>query len=425
MKGTLLSRVTGLAVCAALFSIHSNGQLVNCNTFLKGNYVEAGVNNNGAFGTSVAAPTGYHANVADTMYNPCTLSYSVPLGLGFVADPNKDGWSVGTPAMYGDYIAPRTPNEGWIISDATGTGKAYASYYKISGASGYSGSLNGANASYSTTGTLRQGVWGGALTTDTLTVQQTTTLDTNNLYLTLHIRFQNMGSRTIDSFFYLRSVNAHSDQTLSGRYYTKNKIEHQLPNPANLTLVSATGTSDTTAYMALGTKDMRARGFLIKRAVMPPSGTLASVYYGDTSYVYAEGDTMTADAAMGLVFRFGLMGPGDSITIDFGYSFKGGVLDTALDTVTLPLHSIANANKGANITAYPNPAGDVINITGLSQGDHVTVYDIVGRPMMQSQMTGTNGITPLTTGNLPAGIYILTVRDADGNMLKRLPIRKL
>lgn len=421
MKHLFLSSI-GLATL--LCSGQAHAQLVSCNVFLQGKYVEAGINNNGAFGTSVAAPAGYHANVNDTMYNPCTLSYSVPLGLGFVADPMQDGWSVGTPPMYGDYIYPVTPNEGWMIEDNSGTGKAYASYLHTSGATGYSGPLNGVNTSYGTIGSVRSGVWAGALTTDTLAVQQTTTLDTNNLYLLMHIRFLNGGHSAIDSFFYLRSVNPHSDETISSRMYTLNKIENQLPNPANMVLVSAQGTSDTSAYMALATKDYRARGFIIKHSALPYSGSLASVYWGDTAhYMYQQSDTLTENGGMGLVFRLGMLGPGDSLVIDFGYSFRGGVIDTALDTVPMPLHSVDRTVE-RNIAVYPNPSKDFINITGLNEGDRLSVYDLIGGSMLGQTINNATAIMSFHIANLPPGVYLLTVTNAEGNIVKRVSLRK-
>src|SRR5579875_3025781 len=139
-------------------SASSNGQLSycvldSCNAFLKGSYIEVGVNTNGAYGSSVNAPKGYHpkggASVGDVCYKTCPTS-----NLGFVADPDKDGWTVGSPyPYYGDYFLPGDPQEGWSIEingsqvnawNGNGGGCGYSSYpYSGSGLSGKNISVGG------------------------------------------------------------------------------------------------------------------------------------------------------------------------------------------------------------------------------------------------------------------------------------------
>ena len=419
---SLLKITTALVL--TFFTFDLGAQIVDCNVFLQGKYLEVGINQNGAFGTSVNAPSGYHANTYDTMYNPCTTSFSVPLSLGFMADPSKTGWS----SYYGDFIAPLTPNEGWAISDNTGTGYAYASYYNVTGASGFSGPVSGTTTSYSLTGGVLSGVWAGKLTTDSLNIVQTTLIDTGNVYLLQHIVFYNSGTTTIDSFFYLRSVNPHNDFVFSGIPATLNKIKYQLPNIGNLTVVSATGTYDTTAYMELGTKDKRARGFIIRNDSLPPAGSLASIYWGDTAhYKYGTSDTLTENGGIGLIFRIAGMGPGDTISIDYGYSFKGGILDTVLriDTIITVTLNGSMITQNAKVSVYPNPAGDLINVTGLTPGNQVTIYDVMGRAMFSNQVMNSKTINTFSVANLGAGIYFVVVKDTSGLVLTRVPLRKL
>ncbi|HMX04269.1 MAG TPA: hypothetical protein PKE14_06340, partial [Chitinophagales bacterium] len=77
-------------VVFSLFTINSaTAQIVGANVFLKGNYVEVGINTCGAYGTPSAPPAGYHPTEG---------------GLGFVADWESDGWGSGTPVYCGDYF---------------------------------------------------------------------------------------------------------------------------------------------------------------------------------------------------------------------------------------------------------------------------------------------------------------------------------
>src|ERR1700756_2654556 len=86
----------------------ASAQLVNCNVFLKGLSIEVGINTNGAYGSSVPAPVGFHPKGGAGTANTCpTTSSACPAAgtnLGFVADPDKDGWTVGTPPYFGDYF---------------------------------------------------------------------------------------------------------------------------------------------------------------------------------------------------------------------------------------------------------------------------------------------------------------------------------
>ncbi|MCK7557214.1 hypothetical protein MKQ70_20270 [Chitinophaga sedimenti] len=98
-------------IAFSLFSVTAaEAQVVSGNGFLKADYIEAGIRPNGAFGSTVAAPSNYF------------YSTNTNFGgrLGFISDVGKDGWTVGNPAYIGDYFLPGTPYEGFAIQ-ANGT----------------------------------------------------------------------------------------------------------------------------------------------------------------------------------------------------------------------------------------------------------------------------------------------------------------
>ena len=76
-------------------------QIVGSNVFIKGTYVEAGINSCGAFGSDALPPVGYHPTEGT--------------GVSFVADSDMDGWEIGSPLYCGDYSVPGSPVEGWAI----------------------------------------------------------------------------------------------------------------------------------------------------------------------------------------------------------------------------------------------------------------------------------------------------------------------
>lgn len=98
-----------IAFYAILFSKTSHAQCSpGAGCFIKGDYVEVGVSTTGAFG-ACTPPSGYHNNVVQFA---CSGTGTT---LGFVSDPDKDGWLVSSPGRspyMGDYFVPGGPYEG-------------------------------------------------------------------------------------------------------------------------------------------------------------------------------------------------------------------------------------------------------------------------------------------------------------------------
>jgi hypothetical protein len=67
---------------------------IGTNAFVKGNYLELGINGAGCLVTNAAAPAGYHPNSGTGAV------------MGMVSDNAKDGWTTGSPVQSGDYFFP-------------------------------------------------------------------------------------------------------------------------------------------------------------------------------------------------------------------------------------------------------------------------------------------------------------------------------
>ncbi|MEX2596741.1 MAG: T9SS type A sorting domain-containing protein [Salibacteraceae bacterium] len=72
----------------------------------------------------------------------------------------------------------------------------------------------------------------------------------------------------------------------------------------------------------------------------------------------------------------------------------------------------------SNVSVFPNPANNVLNISGASSNAVVTMFDMTGR-MVMNQPLNNNGIN---VGELPAGIYNMVVIDNDKQANKRVSI---
>ncbi len=448
MKTSTLLRFSMFAA-GLFFAANVTAQMVGGSVFLKGRYVEAGICDNGDFGAA-SPPAGYHPH----------LTFSGGgAKLGFVADPAMDGWAVGTPAYMGDYFVPGSPFEGWNIQ--IGPIRSYAhscmGYTTVGG-----GTLTGANVSYTTSGSEVVGVWEGSF--DSMTVRQETTLDTNALFFTMKVTLINNASVAKDDIYYLRSVDPDNNQTwVGGSFVTNNVITYQLPNVHDATVVTANSFSGPASSLSLGTADTNARCMIY--SAWPISGTtdMSDLFAGTATTIgtshYAAGATYNADVAIGLVFRVAHLAPVDSASdsvayrttsavrmrpanqssFTYFYAFSDDAVDSALNYIKIKnaMDTIADVevvdttttyvkaiNSRGSIKAYPNPAGEVLNVTGLTASDHVLLFDMMGRNVSQNWTVRDNKVNTFTMQDLPTGNYILMVKDEHGRTRANVPLRK-
>jgi len=375
---------------AVFFSVQANAQLTSCNVFLQGTHIEVGVNWNGAYGTSVATPsTGY----CGTAYHPkgpagegnsalCGGScYNSGQNLGFVADPDKDGWTVGSPyPYYGDYFLPGSPQEGWAIQAEGITGWTFNAYG--CGTTLSSNITGSKNISYSTSGNRITSLFQS--TFDNIEVDQVTTLDTSTVYFTVYMTLKNLTSTTKKDVYYLRTVDPDNAQPETGSFTTINKIEFQMPNPDNKVMVSAVGvkpattfpapdTAITSAFLGLGTKDCRAKCFVHTGGTLleptlstTPTGmvpTLDSMYNGhalnssgNPLYSYAnigglsQNPVDTQDVGISLVFKLGDLLPNDSITFAYAYVLRRADIDSAFASTQPKWRAVTTYDSNVHVS---------------------------------------------------------------------------
>jgi len=429
MKAKHLLR--SLAILPALFAANAQAQMVDCNVFLQGQYVEVGINWNGAFGSSVAAPAGYHPNLGGTttasIYDaPACGGTSTPSPslLGFVADPDMDGWSAGTPAYYGDYFVPGDPQEGWSFSADTFRMNAWNQDGALDS------TIMGGNISYTTSGGVSTGVWQGSF--DSVAIVQITTLDTSALYFNVQVIMTNLASTPRNNVYYLRTVDPDNEEPLTGSFNTRNVIEHQLPNTDNLTTVSAAGLTYSAAYLALSTNDLRAKAFIIDLGLTPGTYALSQLYDMSTTYYYTEGFVDSGDVGIGLVFNIGHLSSVDSVgAVDSAFRTTAAAApNRAVINYRYAFHYAAGTTGIKNITennikVYPNPAKDQLSVTNLYATDHVQLFDMMGREMQVNLGMAHDGNNTFSISGLPSGQYLLQVSDKQGNVRSKTPVQKL
>ena len=407
-----------MATLIALFCITGKpfAQMSNCNVFLQGNYLEAGINWNGAVGSSTTPPTGYHSDTSSALYNGSTCGGAVTPGasIGFVADIDKDGWTTGTPNFYGDYVLPSGPQEGWsLMAD----GVQYDFWnHKAALSDTFPTTLLFYDMSYADSVSYKMSIShfqiGGTFVT------QKAILHLDSLRMELQILIDNVGTPTVSNVFYMRTITPHNDELMSNNLATKTKIIHQIPDTANRAYVSSAGTAFGKAYLSMGALDSRAMVFIDKHSALPNEMTIDNIYAGDTNYLYGLNDSMVGNTAMGIILSFGSMPSGSGDSFNITYNFVPEPVAATADT-TNGVQDPANYHY----SVYPNPVVNSFRMTGLQPNDQVFLYDVLGRERT-AEITNIGG-GGYSSGKLIPGTYILAIKDKNGTIKKRLTLQKL
>jgi hypothetical protein len=86
---------------------------------------------------------------------------------------------------------------------------------------------------------------------------------------------------------------------------------------------------------------------------------------------------------------------------------------------------INNKSTANGFVVYPNPAADMIQITGPATaiGEHatVTLFDAAGRKLMDAKITG--AVTLLNVGHLPNGTYLLKMFTSQETSIEKIIIK--
>lgn len=341
-----------LIVFVAFFVSNSLfSQIISNEVFIKGNYVEVGVNDYGAYGTNGYAPLDYHPRLEIGNSNR---------NLGFVADADKDGWAIGTPNYYGDFFYPGQRQEGFSIQF---NGNRYHNWT--------SGVLDipGNNISLTTEGTNDVTLWQGTI--NGLLVKQKTIVPLNDVYFVVRVELQNTTAVPMTGVYYVRTLDPDNEVSLSGDYTTLNEIVYKLPNTNNNTLVSAKGLSYTDCYLGLGTRDCRAKPFIITSSLYPNTTDPLDAIYNETlTSSFLFNGSLTSDVGVGISFEIGDIAPGETKRFAMAYILKQTDLEIALSQ-TLPEVRINTTQTLVNSTTYNFCEGENVNFSVLNGEENV------------------------------------------------------
>lgn len=298
-----------LLTSSFIFTLIANSftQMVGDDVFLKGNYVEVGVNTCGAFAANVAAPVGYHPNVAGSF-------------LSFVADSDLDGWTLGAPTLCGDYIIPGAPVEGWSLQF---NGITYINTDQYCFTSDISGDVE----NYSNDGSTSSVDWVGNIAGVEIT--QHSSLGINDLYILNVIKIKNTTASTISNVYYKRNFDPDPEAALFADYRSINTIVSNPPLSSDA-LVTAVGDSYG-CYIALGARNATAK--VSYGNFSTSDGTPEETYNGLLGFVTSG--THFYDESIQITFLIGDIAAGDSAVIAFANIFDPTAEEVALAATDL------------------------------------------------------------------------------------------
>ncbi len=376
-----------LAPALSLFSFISTK--AQTNIFLMGDFVEVGTYTDGAFGTSISAPAGYH---------PITSCVGGGTTLGFVSDPDMDGWAVsavGRSPYMGDYFVPGTPFEGFEIQINGVKKRNWASGMGVD-------EMPATSTSSVVTPTQSTGIWEGNY--GSLGITQKTVLKKDKLYFVIYVDLVNTGSTTLNNIYYHRGLDPDNEQPWAAcSHATINRIVYQPNALSKNCLVTADGVKyGTYAYLGLGTKDCRARCMNIPGW---HPGNLANLYLGNgtesgnqTTVGWSTPSATGADEAIGIVFNLGNLAPGQKTSLAFTYILRQADLDSALGE-TAPKFESAGSPYSPYTTFRLCP-GKKVNLKVINGGQYQWIWTTPAAPSYLAAIGSSTLILP--GGTIPA-----------------------
>ncbi len=326
--------------------------------FLKGTYIEVGVNTNGVYGTAHDVPpgAGFH-----------------PIGgrskLGFVADVGKDGWDTGSPAQSGDYFMPGSWEEGFLVEWDTEEQRNKFN------AGSTTQIANITPLTETSSGTTKSVVWAGEVSEgdEKVRIVHTTSFDEDDAYFVVNTVLTNIGSVALNSFEFMRTVDPDNDKDLTnGQYSTQNYIAYFPYRDDGKALVVAKGYTYENVVLGLGTINYLANASPIASGIRArdPDYPLDTPRTACTSESPCVGDLATP-----LAFRLGTFYPGQSWSVDYAYILNENDLDAALgdvDAVTIlqPTGTVSGTSTVFQATTNDVPGTDSIEffVDGTSIG---------------------------------------------------------
>lgn len=254
---------------------------VVADTFLQGRALEMGVAPTGAFGSAVAAPSGFA---------------SAGQRLGAVSDPARDGWA----QRDGDFIMPGTPLDTWGIQVGGTTLTNRTSSGEIAGQLVALGGLP------ETDGVLWTGNAAG------LAIEQRITVTGTDLFAAVSFTLTNTSGADLSDVYVFRHVDPDNNFYTNGLFETSNSVVSQ-GDAGGVALVTASQPDGSQmALMGFGPN---------ARVAFGNFGNVVPSQAWDGLNGNQPAGSVVSDVGITLVYRIPLLAQGASVTVDMRVLF--------------------------------------------------------------------------------------------------------
>jgi len=208
-------------------------------------------------------------------------------------------------------------------------------------------------------------------------------------------------------------------------------------NPGGQT--SATATGLTAGTYTVSVHDVNGCTWFLNTTITPDSVPTVTFKPGADSVVcdtmhnlslvtfgHPAGGTFSGSFVAAGVFHPHTAGNG-IYTITYNYTNAGGCSDSAKHTIKVDSCSSLGVNEvvqsANNIVIYPNPTVGQFNVSGLTAGSIIEIYDGIGKLIITSKADKENMI--LNLGDKADGIYLVRVINKDGVYATQQKVIKL
>ncbi|MBL0329841.1 MAG: T9SS type A sorting domain-containing protein [Bacteroidetes bacterium] len=380
------------AIGSILSAVVSYAQISGSGTYLKGNYVEIGIDNLGGFEgancLTAPVPSGMHLRSANNLF-------------GFTANPQMNGWAGSS--FDGDFFTPGSPENGWgfEIADTGGIslGNNCSYLQQIAGAV--------TSWSYLTPQTICE--WeGDALSGTNLHVKINYELHDNDLFYITTVFITNNTGAPISDLRYYRNLDPDNNQEIGGSFTTENTIISQITMGGANTRVSASQTTPWSSYfefLAVDSNWVAGYGGFANRD--------ASDMYNGIGYTQSVGSVNLADEAIYLAYEIPLLAPGGTQSFKFCSVFDPTAVTAATTALNLSTVSVNEfANSASPVSVYPNPFNNEATITidksVQLKNTKLQVYDVLGKEVAAVSNIQDHQFK-FEKGNLIPGLYFYKI----------------
>jgi gliding motility-associated-like protein len=302
MKAVLMAGAIGISSMQAVAQLNPQGG------YLMGNQVEVGIHNHGHEGTWDIAGSNSRTNSSTEVY------------LGFVANPQNDGWV----DYDGDFFTPGSPENGFGLEingvNYSNNGYDPNSFWPPMPQYEIPGSLS----NYQQNGDCISVQWDGAI--NNVAMKIVYSLNITQLYYTTEVTLTNNTGAALSDLYYYRNLDPDNNEELTFEYSTQNTIVSQPTPGCEKALVSATQDQPWFSYIGLAAVGPNFRvaygGFSNRDA--------SDIWNGVAGLTGTSGSTNWGDEAIALAYKIPNLAAGASETFQFGVILDQNQIDLAL-----------------------------------------------------------------------------------------------